>query len=140
MIIEPGDLEGNYDYIPDVETMKAPSIQDVKAQLMEIIGMVINPAVLQLLQQEGKTPKMMEILTRAFESTNIVKDAESLFEDVKGGAAFGQNQINQGGVPGAEGGLQPQGGMPAPGMGGGNPPVPNAGNQVGGGGPTPVQA
>ena len=137
LIIEPSDLSGNYDYIPDIETMKAPSSQDVKNQLMEVIGLLINPAVLQLLIQEGKKPKMMEILTRAFEATDVVKDAEALFEDVKGGV-YGQNQVVPGGGIGPEGGVPPEGAMPTQGMGGGVVPPPGAGNQVGGGGPPQI--
>lgn len=141
LIIEPADIAGNYDYIPDVETMKAPSSTDVKNELMQVVAMVLNPQVVQMLMMEGKQPKIMEILTRAFEATNVIKDAEALFEDVKqpmqqgGGVLDGQGQVVQGGVGGPAGGVPPQGTMPAQGVGGGNAPAPNAGNPVGAGGP-----
>ena len=140
LIIEPSDLAGTYDYIPDIETMKAPSMQDVKNELMEAVGLVLNPAVGQMLAAEGKRPKVYEILTRLFEATNTIKDAESLFEDLKeGGVLNGQNQALGGGIAGAAGGIPPQGVMPAQGMGGGVTPPPATGNPVSGGGPTQVQ-
>ena len=80
LIIEPGDLIGNYDYIPDIESMRAPSEQDVEQKLTAILGVITNPVVLQLLQAEGKRPKVSELLIKMFESTKIIKDAEAYFE------------------------------------------------------------
>jgi len=91
-----------------------------------------------MLAAEGKKPKILEILTRAFEATNVIKDAEALFEDAQpqgGGVLPNEGQINQGGVAGPAGGVPPQGAMPAQGMGGGNPPQTGASGQIGGGGP-----
>jgi hypothetical protein len=145
LIIEPADIAGNYDYIPDVETMKAPSSTDVKNELMQVVAMVLNPQVVQMLMAEGKQPKIMEILTRAFEATNVIKDAEALFEDVKqpmqqGGGVLNEGQVVQGGAGGPTGGVPPQGAMPAQGMGAGGAPTPNQSNAIGGGGPTQVPA
>lgn len=136
LIIEPADISGSYDYIPDVETMKAPSSGDTKNALMEIIAMLTNPAIIQMLMAEGKKPKMTEILTRAFEATNVIKDAEALFEE--GGATNVQNQINPGGVAGPEGGVPPQGAVQPQGMAGGNAPAFGGSGPVGSGGPPQV--
>lgn len=127
LYIEPGDLIGTYDYIPDIESMKAPSQEDVEQKITSIIGMVVNPAVLQLMAQEGKKPKMVDLLTRAIEATKVIKDADAYFEDIPqpqmqmGG---GYDQANQGG------GVPPQAGQPAQGtqgvqgMAGSPAPVP----------------
>src|SRR3990167_4131084 len=50
LAVEQGDLQGTYDYIPDIETMKAPSDQDVEQKLAGILGIITNPAVIQMLQ------------------------------------------------------------------------------------------
>ena len=136
LIIEPADLSGNYDYIPDVETMKAPSMQDVKNELMEVIGLVLNPTVVQMLQMEGKKPKIQEILTRAFEATNTIKDAEALFEDIKEGGVLnaGQNQAVPGGSIGPEGGIPAQGAMPTNGMAEGGSTLLGVNGQISAGG------
>jgi hypothetical protein len=137
LIIEPSDLSGNYDYVPDVETMKAPSTQDVKNELMQVVAMVLNPVVVQMLAQEGKKPKIQEILTRAFEATNTIKDAEALFEDIKEGGVLPneQNQALAGRGVGTEGGVPAQGAMPAQGMARGGSPTSGPNSQVGIGGP-----
>lgn len=122
LVIEQGDLIGSYDYIPDIESMKAPSQEDVEKKLMAILGTISNPQVLQLLQMEGKMPKVSELLIKMFESTNVIKDAEQYFTE--GGA--------NGAVPGGETapatGIPSEGNVPDGGME--NPSIPTgAGNQ-----------
>ena len=108
LYIEPGDLVGNYDYVPDIETMQAPSQEKVEQKLTAILGTITNPAVMQMLQMEGKKPKIMDLLIKMFESTNVIKDADAYFEDIpqapmmEGG---GINGIDQTGAPTAEAGI-----------------------------------
>lgn len=141
LIIEPGDLEGNYDYIPDIESMAAPTNQDVEQKLMSLLMTMTNPAIVQGLAQEGVRPKYKELLTRAIETTNVVKDADSYFEDISnqmGGVPVDSNQINNGGGVAPAGGVPPQGDVPNGGVG--QSPIPNIGvaNQVGGSGPAQI--
>ena len=138
LIIEEGDLIGDYDYIPDIESMGAPSDAEVQNKLAAIIGVVSNPVIQQELQLEGKKAKVSELLIKMFESTKVIKDAETYFEDVNqatqpgmpgglpqgGGVQNGQGQIIQGGGAGPAGGIPPQGVMPAGGMAGGAPTIP----------------
>ena len=144
LIIEPGDLTGNYDYIPDVETMKAPSDQDIEAKMTMVLGTITNPAIMQMLAAEGKKVKIEEILVKLYEATGVIKDAEALFEDLpqqpimEGGVNVGQGQTVAGGGPGPTGGLPPQGAMPAQGMAGGSVSQVGASNPVGPGGPAQV--
>lgn len=111
LYMEPGDLNGEYDYIPDIESMSAPSSQDVEQKLTTILGVLSNPQVIQLLAMEGKQPKVQELLVKMFESTNVIKDADAYFQDIQQppmGQIGGPNgQVNQGGA-GA-----PQAGQPA---------------------------
>jgi hypothetical protein len=137
LIIEPSDLNGNYDYMPDIESMSAPQPEQLEQKLNTLLTMVTNPTIIQLLMQEGTKPKVKEILVKAIESTNVVKDADSYFEDLKGGA-YVQNPTNQGGVDPSTGGVPPEGAVPTGGMGPSGAPPSGAVNQVGSGGPPAI--
>lgn len=135
LYIEQGDLEGDYDYIPDVEPMKAPSQEMVEQKLTAVLGTVSNPQILQLLQMEGMLPKVSKILIDLYESTGVVKDADQYF--MKGGQN-GQG-LNPPGAPPPGGGVPPQGNGGMPGMEGNPQTVPGAGNQPLMGGPSQGQ-
>ena len=148
LIIEPGDLEGYYDYVPDIESMSAPTTQDIETKLMSILATLTNPVIVQGLAQEGTRPKYKELIVKGMEATGVIKDADAYFEDISnaapvppqmGGVQNGQSQTNGGGVPATAGGVPPQGNVPNGGMA--QSPVPDIGanNQVGGGGPPQVQ-
>jgi hypothetical protein len=83
LMIEPGDLLGGYDYVPDIETMRAPSEEDVTNKMKELVAAITNPAILQGLATNGRQPKFEEILKKLIEANKVVKDADMLFEDVK---------------------------------------------------------
>ena len=138
LIIEPGDLAGNYDYVPDIESMAAPTSQDIEQKLMSLLMTMTNPAIIQGLAAEGVRPKYKELLTRAIETTNVVKDADSYFEDISnqmmGGVQNGSQVIN-GGEAQAGGGIPTEGAMPNGGMDQGPISNPGIANQVGSGGP-----
>lgn len=131
LIVEPGDLAGNYDYIPDIESMGTPQPEQIEQKLSALIATITNPTIIQLLAQEGTKPKVKDILIKAIEATNVVKDAEGYFEDLpqqptmEGGV--NANQINGGGVAPTAGGVPTQGAMPAGGVAQGAPTVPGAG-------------
>lgn len=143
LIVEPGDLVGDYDYVPDIESMSAPNPQDLEQKLTSLLAMVTNPVILQGLASEGKKPKFEEIITRAIEATSVVKDAEALFEDLPqqpmmGGVVNGQGQVNAGGGAPPAGGVPPQGNVPNGGMGQGPVPAAPGANPISGGGPAQV--
>jgi hypothetical protein len=128
LYVEPGDLIGNYDYIPDIETMQAPSQDKVEQKLTAVLGVLTNPAVMQLLQAEGKKPKVMELLVKMFESTNIIKDAEAYFEDAQppqeGGVVNAEGQVIPGGGQAATAGVPSQGNGQYTGVAGSNQTIP----------------
>lgn len=123
LYLESGDLNGEYDYIPDIESMQAPSQEKVEQKLTAILGVLTNPAVGQLLQSEGQKPKVKELLVKMFESTNIIKDAEQYFEELPQQPMMGQqtdvqNQALQGGGAPAGAGVPNQGANQPSGMAG----------------------
>ena len=78
LYITPDDFEGEYDYIPDVTSMAAGAGNQLKEARKTALETLLNPIVQQLLQQQGESVKIKEILVNAFEDAGY-KDAESLF-------------------------------------------------------------
>lgn len=133
LIIEEADLQGNYDYVPDIESMAAPSNQDVEQKLTSLLMTMTNPAIVQGLMQEGVRPKYKELLTRAIEATNVVKDADAYFEDLQNaqmGGVPNEGQIVPGGVPAPAGGVPPEGNVPNGGVAPSPVPDPGVANQI----------
>lgn len=125
LIIEPGDLAGNYDYIPDIETMMAPTDQQIEAKLTSILGVVTNPTILQMLQAERVKPKVKELIVKMLEATKVIKDADAFFEDapppmpaMPGQPMDVQSQPNAGGQAPPEAGVPAQGAASPTGMAG----------------------
>jgi len=128
LIVEPKDLDGTFDYIPDVESMSLQNTEDSKKKLA-MINMVINPAVQAQLQQEGMKAKLHDLLVEGFEDAGF-KDAKRFFEEAPMGqmGAYGQEvQPNGLGAVGTPAGVQPAGNVPNQGIPGGTQTVP--GNQ-----------
>jgi hypothetical protein len=126
LIIEPGDLVGNYDYMPDIETMQAPSDQQIEAKLTAILTTISNPVILGMLQQEGTKPKVKELIVKMIEATKVIKDADQYFED----APPPQPQM-----PGMPGEVPPDVQQNQAQPGGGNSPEAGAPTQGAGGDP-----
>lgn len=101
----PEDVEGNYDYVPDVKSMALGAsdllIQGRQRAIDTIIG---NPNVIQLLQQQQVTPNLKEMLISNFEDLGF-KDAERFFQE-------SQAQQDHGVLQGAPAN-QPNAGIPA---------------------------
>jgi hypothetical protein len=111
LIIEEGDLAGTYDYIPDIESMGAPSDQQVETKLTAILGMLTNPAIQAGLASEGKKAKYSELLIKMLEASKVIKDADQYFEDLPPQQPMVQGQ------PGQDPNTPPQGAPPTmPGM------------------------
>lgn len=108
LYVEPGDLIGTYDYIADIESMQAPSQEKVEQKMTMVLGSLTNPQIVQGLAQEGKRPSYQKVLTKLFESTNVIKDADQYFEDIQEGGVL-NGQINQPGAGVAEAGIPGQG-------------------------------
>lgn len=117
--VVPADLEGTFDYIPDVKSMSSGATQELlKARGNAIQTLTTNPVVLQLLQQEGYTPKIKDLIQAQFEDTGI-QDAERFFEKITN-AQDPTGQMGGAGQPMQEPGLpalpqaNPAGGIQQP--------------------------
>jgi hypothetical protein len=130
LTLVPEDLEGNYDYIADVQSMQAgASDQLMKAQQEALAMLTTNPVVLQLLQMQGVTPQIKEILIDTFNQTGL-KDAEKYFQTNQQ-----QGVPAQGSVIGGDGLTQPMGVQGVPGQ---VAPPPQAGQPANMAGPQQV--
>lgn len=114
------DLAGVYDYIPDVTSMAAGAGVTQQRGRMKAYEIITNPVVQQLLQQQGETLKIKELLINILED-NGEKDAEALF-DQKGTPNGQPNQPSSGG-PTPIGPSQMGGGVPGVGSVPQNPPT-----------------
>ena len=126
LLLEPDDLSGTYDYIPDIESMALPDeaqLLNVKKQLVELAQ---NPQVAQSLAMEGYKLKSKELMEDFFEQAGL-KDADKYFDKLPSSGGL-NGEFNQGGAGGV--GPSPVGAGPnqAQGMAGGIPT--NAGAQV----------
>ncbi len=119
LILIPEDLDGTYDYIADIQSMQAGAGDQLTKSLQEALTVLTtNPTVIQLLQAQGVTPQIKEILIDSFTQSGL-RDAEKYFQTnqpqalptqigPQGGNGFEQ-PLPQQGVPGEIPPLAPQG-------------------------------
>lgn len=114
--IVPEDLDGYYDYVPDVKSMALGSNQELlQARQRAIELFTANDKILMQLQEEGFRPKIKELLSATLEDLGL-RDAERFFE-----------QYSEAGTqeaPNALGGATPA--LPAGGLPGALPTNPQA--------------
>lgn len=112
LYVTPDDMEGSYDYIPDVKSMAAGAGRDLQEGRKQAFQLVLNDKVAQGLATEGQRLKMTELVTTILEDAGI-RDAESLFEPVQAGSGFAGGGQQPLGAPGATGVPVPAG-VPVP--------------------------
>lgn len=82
LYITPEDLEGTFDYIPDVKSMALGSDVELSRSRNEAIELATNrPNVIQLLAQEGYRLKIKDLLVANYEDKGF-RDAERYFEKI----------------------------------------------------------
>jgi hypothetical protein len=119
LIVQPEDISGNYDYVPDVKSMSVPDPTQVQA-LTQMLGEAKDPAAVQLRAQQGETIKIAELEKDLFSLLGI-KDSAKYYERIQEGGIDEQaQQTGAGGAPGGPTG-QPNGGVG--GVSQGVPPV-----------------
>ena len=111
LYVTPDDMQGVYDYVPDVKSMSAGAgIMQQQAQ-DKFMERVLNPQVSMMLQTQGEVANIKEILIADAENAGY-KDAERLFQPAQ------QQAGNvQGGQPGTIPGQMPLGTPGMQGMG-----------------------
>lgn len=124
LLVEPNDLSGTYDYIPDIESMSLPNEAELLNTLKQLVELSQNPAVQQSMMADGYRIRSKELMEDFFERAGL-KDADKYFEKLpisQGGVDANGNPIppgtaGAGGMP-VNGGPQPTqsmaGRVPAP--------------------------
>ena len=92
----PEDLSGNYDYIPSVQSMASSANEQLQQATQNAVSMLTtNPVVLQLLQAQGVTPQIKDLLISVFDQAGL-KDAERFFQSQGTGQPMIQSVNGQG--------------------------------------------
>ena len=122
LLIEPGDISGQFDFIIDVESMQVSADEERKAGRQAAVTLLsTNPNVTQMLAAENIKPKFKDLFTVWLEDLGF-SDADRFFEKVQEGPAGAAAAGAEGG-PGLEQLMKSmqggQGETPAP--SGGNP-------------------
>lgn len=118
--LTPYDLEGTYDYIPDVKSMALGATTEIINAQQKALEMLINPTIMQLLQMEGYTPNVKDLIQSNLEAIGN-RDSDRYFKPLTPSPGVGADMGQPGlpGVPpavapGAEQMAQPEG-LPQPG-------------------------
>ncbi len=121
LYVEPSDMEGIYDFIPDVVSMGAGANLAQKQGRLDSYNLATTPETQQMLAADGYRLKGKELLSTIFADNNF-NDADSYFEKI-------QQPVNPA-MPGVDP-TQGQPGLPVPqGMAGGAIPMANASPQA----------
>lgn len=90
----PEDLEGNYDYIPDVRSMSTGANDQLMQGRQKAVELITsNPTILTLLQQENVKPNIKELMVSLLEDMGL-KDSERFFTSLPQ-----QDPMMMGGTP-----------------------------------------
>lgn len=76
------DMDGTYDYIPDVKAMALGASRILQEGRKQAFEMAVNPTVMGALAQEGQRLKMSELLSTILEDAGV-NDADNLFEAIR---------------------------------------------------------
>lgn len=75
------DMDGTYDYIPDVKSMAAGALVERQKAQQQAFSMATNPQVSQLLAAEGQKLKISQVLGTMLENAGF-PNAQSIFEQL----------------------------------------------------------
>jgi len=73
------DMAGEYDYVPDVESMALPNVQQITELRRTALEFMLNPAIQQQMAASGINPDIVELVSDMLEDAGL-KDARKYFE------------------------------------------------------------
>lgn len=86
----PEDLDGTYDYIPDVKSMAVGATEEFINAKARAIEQLQNPIAREMLGQEGFKPKLKDLYVDTLEDMGL-RDAERYFEKIEQNATMQPN-------------------------------------------------
>lgn len=100
LLLEPDDLAGTYDYIPDVGSMNTSAVDDTMRAKAVAIEQITKGGLGALIQQSGKTIKIADMAIDYWEDIGF-KNADQYIENAQPVQMGGINgQVNQAGAGG----------------------------------------
>lgn len=82
LIVEPDDLAGDYDYIPDVQSMQIPDEKADLAARQQFLSTILNPEVQNMVKEQGFTMDVKELLEDILEDEKLT-DADKYFKKIE---------------------------------------------------------
>jgi cytidylate kinase len=76
------DLDGVYDYVPDVHSMAAGAGEQMQQARQQALNFALNPQIMQGLQQQGEQLNMKELLVTVLRDAGE-RDPEGLFDPIQ---------------------------------------------------------
>jgi hypothetical protein len=101
VVIEPDDIAGNYDYIPDTKSMSNPEPAVVSA-LTQLMMLAKDPAALQVRAMDGQRLKLVELEKDLFELLGL-KGADKYYERAEPPEPAGAGTVETGQTPATNG-------------------------------------
>lgn len=123
LAMTPEDLEGVYDYVPDVKSMGIGASQMLADARDKALTMILNPNILTVLSQQGNQVNIKELLVSVLEDAGY-RDAESIFENVQNQTITGTGGVNPAGAGAPNPSAPTAGNVPNAGVQGSVPPIP----------------
>ena len=96
----PEDVDGTYDYVPDVKSMGVGADQEYIGGMNKMMETLLNPVVNQMLQAEGVKIEIQDLLVTLFNNLGA-KDAEKYFSSINQTVIGPQGMPGVGQVPGS---------------------------------------
>ena len=95
LLITPDDLDGRYDYIPDVKSMAVGAYQEQVQGRNRVLEILMSGTAVQMLAQEGYKVKLKELLSDIFEDVGL-GDGDKMFEQLPQQPMMPQGQPQMG--------------------------------------------
>jgi len=98
--IVPEDVDGTYDYVPDVKSMSVGADVEYVTGMQKMMETLLNPSVNQMLMAEGVKINIQDLLVTLFNNLGA-KDSEKYFSTINQAAIGPQGTTGVSQVPGS---------------------------------------
>jgi len=104
--VVPEDIEGVYDYVPDVKSMSVGADVEYTAGLQKLFETLMQPQIGQMLMAEGVKINVQDLLVTLFNQYGS-KDSERFFSTIEQPALPAQGAVDPSQIPGGPGAIAP---------------------------------
>ena len=97
LYITEDDFAGEYDYIPDVQSMALGAVNNQRKAMQQALQLILNPSVQQMIGATGESLDVKDLIINILEDAGMT-DAQGLFKP-NGQNTGGQQAVQPGAVP-----------------------------------------